>query len=95
MFAMSATKAFVSAPKAAGSTTRGRKSCVSVRAAQMHGKGGEEGARALNNDAFGMIAKNANFGLFGTAISKVIARTLLPHSALDHARPQRSARAQS
>lgn len=91
---MSATQAFVSAPKAAVSTTRGRKG-MNVRAAAMHGKGGEEGARALNNDAFGMIAKNANFGLFGTAISKVISRTLRPHSALAHARPRSSARAQS
>ena len=33
-------------------------------------KGGEEGARAYNNDAFGMIAKAASYSLFGAAITK-------------------------
>ena len=34
-------------------------------------KGGEEGGRAFGNDAFGMVAKNANYGLFAAAITKV------------------------
>jgi uncharacterized surface protein with fasciclin (FAS1) repeats len=35
-----------------------------------HGKGGEEGGRSFNNDAFGMVAKNANYLLFAAAVSK-------------------------
>jgi hypothetical protein len=31
----------------------------------------QEGGRAFGNDAFGMVAKNANYGLFAAAISKV------------------------
>ena len=34
-----------------------------------HGKGGEEGGATFNNDAFGMVAKNANYMLFATAVS--------------------------
>jgi hypothetical protein len=36
-----------------------------------HGKGGEEGGATFNNDAFGMVAKNANYMLFAAAVSKV------------------------
>ena len=36
-----------------------------------HGKGGEEGGATFNNDAFGMVAKNANYMLFAAAASKV------------------------
>ena len=36
-----------------------------------HGIGGEEGGRSFNNDAYGMIAKNGNYSLFASAISKV------------------------
>lgn len=44
---------------------------MTVRAAGGGGKGGEEGGRAFGNDAFGMVAKNANYGLFAAAITKV------------------------
>lgn len=52
--------------------TRSTRRNLVVRAEKIsHGKGGEEGGKAFNNDAFGMVAKNANYGLFASAISKV------------------------
>merc|ERR1712100_448376 len=34
-----------------------------------HGKGGEEGGRSFNNDAFGMICKAASYSMMGNAIT--------------------------
>ena len=51
---------------------------MTVRAAGGGGKGGEEGGRAFGNDAFGMVAKNANYALFAAAITKVSAPTRRP-----------------
>ena len=49
-----------------------------VRAEKVsHGKGGEEGGRSFNNDAFGMVAKNANYALFASAITKVSPRNVV------------------
>ncbi len=54
-------------------TTRVQRRSVVVRAEGKvtHGKGGEEGGATFNNDAFGMVAKNANYMLFAAAVSKV------------------------
>merc|ERR1711881_12804 len=40
-----------------------------VSAKISHGKGGEEGGRAFNNDAFGMICKAASYSMMGNAIT--------------------------
>mmetsp|Transcript_7025 Transcript_7025/g.15669 ORF Transcript_7025/g.15669 Transcript_7025/m.15669 type:complete len:113 (-) Transcript_7025:735-1073(-) len=63
-------------------------------------KGGEEGARAYNNDAFGMIAKAASYSLFGAAITKVRrrvrcarARSRIRMTPMDGARRARFGRA--
>merc|ERR1712188_125160 len=40
-----------------------------VSAKISHGKDGEEGGRAFNNDAFGMICKAASYSMMGNAIS--------------------------
>ena len=66
---MTSAKAFA-APKLGRSTAR--RGPVVVRAEKVsHGKGGEEGGATFNNDEFGMVAKNANYMLFATAVSKV------------------------
>ena len=66
---MTSAKVFA-APKLGRSTAR--RGPVVVRAEKVsHGKGGEEGGATFNNDAFGMVAKNANYMLFATAVSKV------------------------
>ncbi|CAL6285911.1 unnamed protein product [Bathycoccus prasinos] len=44
-----------------------RSTVVSAKIA--HGKGGEEGGRSFNNDAFGMICKAASYSMMGSAIS--------------------------
>ena len=67
-FTMTSAKAF--AAPAVGRSTKSRGS-LNVRAAVAHGKGGEEGGASFNNDAFGMVAKNANYMLFATAVTKV------------------------
>jgi hypothetical protein len=68
-FTMTTAKVFA-APKLGRSTAR--RGSVVVRAEKVaHGKGGEEGGATFNNDAFGMVAKNANYMLFATAVSKV------------------------
>lgn len=65
---MTSAKAFA-APKLGRSTAR--RGPVVVRAEKVsHGKGGEEGGATFNNDAFGMVAKNANYMLFATAVTK-------------------------
>jgi hypothetical protein len=58
---------------ASRSNTRVQRRSVVVRAEGKvsHGKGGEEGGATFNNDAFGMVAKNANYMLFAAAVSKV------------------------
>jgi hypothetical protein len=66
------------------STRKSQRGMSTVRAAQMHGKGGEEGGASFGNDAFGMIAKNANYGLFASAVSKVRAG---PHSVALRSNP--------
>jgi|TARA_B110000977_G_scaffold189155_4_gene258273 hypothetical protein len=66
-FTMTSAKAFA-APAVGRPARRGS---LTVRAAVAHGKGGEEGGASFNNDAFGMVAKNANYMLFATAVSKV------------------------
>lgn len=55
------------------SVTRSSRRSLVVRAEGKvsHGKGGEEGGATFNNDAFGMVAKNANYMLFAAAVSKV------------------------
>merc|ERR1712070_556561 len=40
-----------------------------VSAKISHGKGGEEGGRSFNNDAFGMICKAASYSMMGNAIT--------------------------
>merc|ERR1712072_435282 len=40
-----------------------------VSAKISHGKGGEEGGRAFNNDAYGMICKAASYSMMGNAIT--------------------------
>ncbi len=53
-------------------TARGqRRFVVRAEGKVSHGKGGEEGGATFNNDAFGMVAKNANYMLFAAAVSKV------------------------
>jgi hypothetical protein len=90
-FTMTSTKAFA-APKLGRSTAR--RGPVVVRAEKVsHGKGGEEGGATFNNDAFGMVAKNANYMLFATAVTKV--RPMIPtaiHDAIDPARETRARR---
>merc|ERR1712057_123229 len=44
-----------------------RSTVVSAKIA--HGKGGEEGGRSFNNDAFGMICKAASYSMMGNAIT--------------------------
>jgi hypothetical protein len=58
---------------ASKSTIRAQRRSVVVRAEGKvsHGKGGEEGGATFKNDAFGMVAKNANYMLFAAAASKV------------------------
>ena len=53
--------------------SRPRSTLVKVRAelVERGEKWGEEGGRSFNNDAFGVIAKNGNYSLFASAISKV------------------------
>lgn len=88
---MTSAKAFA-APKLGRSTAR--RGPVVVRAEKVsHGKGGEEGGATFNNDAFGMVAKNANYMLFATAVTKV--RPVIPtaiHDAIDPARETRARR---
>jgi len=88
---MTSAKAFA-APKLGRSTAR--RGPVVVRAEKVsHGKGGEEGGATFNNDAFGMVAKNANYMLFATAVSKV--RPVIPtaiRGAIDSARETRARR---
>ena len=88
---MTSAKAFA-APKLGRSTAR--RGPVVVRAEKVsHGKGGEEGGASFNNDAFGMVAKNANYMLFATAVTKV--RPMIPtaiHDAIDPARETRARR---
>ncbi|EEH60377.1 uncharacterized protein MICPUCDRAFT_46336 [Micromonas pusilla CCMP1545] len=68
-FALSKTASLVATPKA--SSKIARRGAVVVRAEKVaHGKGGEEGGRSFANDAFGMVAKNANYGLFAAAVTK-------------------------
>merc|ERR1712232_774423 len=43
--------------------------CTIVSAKIDHGKGGEEGGRSFNNDAFGMICKAASYSMMGNAIT--------------------------
>lgn len=90
-FTMTSAKAFA-APKLGRSTAR--RGPVVVRAEKVsHGKGGEEGGATFNNDAFGMVAKNANYMLFATAVTKV--RPVIPtaiHDAIDPARETRARR---
>ena len=90
-FTMTSAKAFA-APKLGRSTAR--RGPVVVRAEKVsHGKGGEEGGATFNNDAFGMVAKNANYMLFATAVTKV--RPMIPtaiHDAIDPARETRARR---
>ena len=90
-FTMTSAKAFA-APKLGRSTAR--RGPVVVRAEKVsHGKGGEEGGASFNNDAFGMVAKNANYMLFATAVTKV--RPMIPtaiHDAIDPARETRARR---
>ena len=88
---MTSAKVFA-APKLGRSTAR--RGPVVVRAEKVsHGKGGEEGGATFNNDAFGMVAKNANYMLFATAVTKV--RPMIPtaiHDAIDPARETRARR---
>jgi hypothetical protein len=37
-------------------------------------QGGEEGGKAFGNDVVGLVSKNANFALLGSALTKVRAR---------------------
>ena len=88
---MTSAKAFA-APKLGRSTAR--RGPTVVRAEKVsHGKGGEEGGATFNNDAFGMVAKNANYMLFATAVSKV--RPAIPtaiHDSIDSAHETRTRR---
>ena len=90
-FTMTSAKAFA-APKLGRSTAR--RGPTVVRAEKVsHGKGGEEGGATFNNDAFGMVAKNANYMLFATAVSKV--RPAIPkaiHDSIDSAHETRTRR---
>jgi hypothetical protein len=71
-FAMTTTPlAARTAPRAARSPAARRGALVIRANGGGSSKGGEEGGRAFNNDAFGMIAKNANYGLFASAVAKV------------------------
>ena len=79
-FALSKTASLVATPKA--SSKIARRGAVVVRAEKVaHGKGGEEGGRSFANDAFGMVAKNANYGLFAAAVTKVRLRRALPRTS--------------